>query len=110
MNNEVLILFTMDVELVSSGPTTSGPANNEQGARRVREYMEVIGDYGYKPKLKTIVIDVHNDRSFKDLSTTPAKQLKTVLDNLKPELEKYGMTPVSATYDQAITRFIKGTI
>ncbi len=300
MNSEVLILFTMDVELVSSGPVASGPANNEQGAQRVREYMEVLGDYGYKPTffihpelgaeqsdlflelqtegaglglhihaakfadgkyeqelgahsfdkqkeiiglgtemfenyfgfrpdifrpgcfsandytykvlsdlgfkggsicipgriwmdrycawggayphphfanynirlaegdstfveiplsvdmsqlmrhplgfdyyfdlrpgdvytnenvvprdhkqvlkniikqlvdgkpmLKTIVIDVHNDRNFKDLSTTPARQLKTVLDNLKPELEKYGMTPVSATYDQAITKFIE---
>ncbi len=60
-----------------------------------------------KPVLKTIVIDVHNDRNFKDLSTTPARQLKTVLDNLKPELEKYSMTPVSATYDQAITKFME---
>ncbi|MCD4825239.1 MAG: hypothetical protein K8S55_11600 [Phycisphaerae bacterium] len=60
-----------------------------------------------KPVLKTIVIDVHNDRNFKDLSTTPAQQLKTVLDNLKPELAKYGMVPVSATYGQAIDAFIK---
>jgi len=60
------------------------------------------------PVLKTIVIDVHNDRDFKNLSTTPARQLKTVLDNLKPELAKYEMIPVSATYDQAIERFKKG--
>lgn len=58
------------------------------------------------PVLKTIVIDVHNDRDFKDLSTAPAQQMKTVLDNLKPELAKYGMTPVSATYDQAIEAFV----
>jgi peptidoglycan/xylan/chitin deacetylase (PgdA/CDA1 family) len=61
-----------------------------------------------KPALKTIVIDVHNDRDFKNLSTIPAQQLKTVLDNLKPELAKYGMTPVGATYDQAIKKFREG--
>ncbi len=60
------------------------------------------------PSLKTIVIDVHNDRNFKDLSTTPAQQLRTVLDNLKPALAKHGMTPVGATYDQAIKTFKKG--
>ena len=60
------------------------------------------------PALKTIVIDAHNDRNFKDLSTTPARQLKTVLDNLAPELAKCGLTPVGATYDQAIEKFKKG--
>ena len=39
----------MDVELASSSPTASGPENNEEGARRISEYMEVLGDYGYSP-------------------------------------------------------------
>jgi len=63
-----------------------------------------------KPRLKTIVIDVHNDRNFRDLSTTPARQLRVVLDNLEPELAKYGLKPINATYDQAIERFRKISI
>lgn len=62
-----------------------------------------------KPILKTIVIDVHNDRNFKDLSTVPAQQLRTVLENLKPELDKYGLIPVNATYEEAIEEFRKRT-
>jgi len=58
-----------------------------------------------KPVLKSIVIDVHNDRNLKDISETPARQLRIVLDNLKPELANYGLVPVSATYDQAIEQF-----
>jgi len=57
------------------------------------------------PVLKTIVIDVHNDRNFKDISITPAKQLKAVLENLRPELGKYGLVPVNASYVEAIQQF-----
>lgn len=57
------------------------------------------------PALKTIVIDVHNDRDFRDLSTTPARQLRSILDALQPELARHGLRPVNATYDEAITRF-----
>jgi hypothetical protein len=58
------------------------------------------------PLLKTIVIDVHNDRDFKSLSTSPARQLQAVLQNLEPELATYGMAPISAGCDQAIDTFI----
>lgn len=58
-----------------------------------------------KPRLKTIVIDVHNDRNFKDMSTAPAQQLRCILDHLAPELANYGMKPVNATFEQAIGRF-----
>ncbi len=58
-----------------------------------------------EPKLKTIVIDVHNDRSFSDPAKTSARQLRTILDNLKPELERFRLHPVSATIGDAIERF-----
>ncbi len=58
-----------------------------------------------KPTLKTIVIDVHNDRNFADPEAVSAEHLKTVLDNLEPVLAEYGMIPVDATYDQAIEQF-----
>jgi hypothetical protein len=49
MEDEVLILFTMDVELPSSGAVVSGPSNNEEGVLRIKEYMDAIGEYGYTP-------------------------------------------------------------
>ncbi|MFA7157787.1 MAG: polysaccharide deacetylase family protein [Kiritimatiellia bacterium] len=58
-----------------------------------------------KPLLKTIVIDVHNDRNFTDLSTAPARQLRVVLDSLAPELAKINCRPVSAAFDEAIRIF-----
>ena len=57
------------------------------------------------PRLKTLVIDVHNDRDFADLSTTPARQLRTVLESLAPELSQHGLRPVNATFETAIERF-----
>ena len=57
------------------------------------------------PILKTIVVDVHNDREFKDVAKTPARQLREVLDNIEPELNKFGLKPVDATYDKAIELF-----
>ena len=57
------------------------------------------------PLLKTIVIDVHNDRDFRDPASPSARQLKTILDGLKPELAKHGFLPVSATLSEAISRY-----
>ena len=77
----------------------------------VRDHRKVLANIvrrldSDRPLLKTIVVDVHNDRSFKDLSTTPAQHLKTVLDSIEPELEKYGMVPVNSTFDRAIECFL----
>lgn len=77
-----------------------------------RDHAEVLANIVKQladddPILKTIVIDVHNDRNFKDLSTEPAKQLKTVLDNIRPELKKYRFIPENGTYYKAIDKFRK---
>lgn len=58
-----------------------------------------------QPLLKTIVIDVHNDRDFRDLSQAPAQHLRTILDNLAPILAAYGLNGVNATYTEAIRIF-----
>ncbi len=55
-----------------------------------------------KPLLKTIVIDVHNDRDFRDLSTAPARHLQTILENLSPVLSAHGLAMANATYSEAI--------
>ena len=58
-----------------------------------------------QPLLKTIVIDVHNDRDFRDLSTAPARHLQTVLRNLSPVLAAHGLVGANATYTEAIGMF-----
>jgi hypothetical protein len=58
-----------------------------------------------EPILKTVVIDVHNDRDFIDPETTSARQLRTMLNGLEPILNECGLRPVSATLEQAIERF-----
>ena len=147
-DNEVMILFTMDVEPPARADgRTSGPATVEEGGNRVRDYADALAAFGYvptyfihpelgetqadlfleedsgrdhaallrsivrqladeQPRLKTIVIDVHNDRDFIDLETTSARQLQAVLADLEPTLADFGLRPVSATVEQAIDRFI----
>ena len=58
-----------------------------------------------RPGLKTIVIDVHNDREFIDPQTTSARQLQVLLPGLEVILAQFGLRPVSATMEQAITAF-----
>lgn len=57
------------------------------------------------PALKTLVVDVHNDRDFLTPGATPARQLRAVLDGIEPELARHGLRPVSATMHQAVARF-----
>jgi len=59
-----------------------------------------------RPQLKTIVIDVHNDRDFLDKEATSARQLRTILTGLDPELATCGLRPVPATVEQAVDRFV----
>ncbi len=58
-----------------------------------------------QPGLKTIVIDVHNDRDFIDLQTTSGRQLQILLTGLEPILAEFGLRAVSATIEQAIDMF-----
>ncbi len=58
-----------------------------------------------RPGLKTIVIDVHNDRDFITPETTSAKQLQVLLTGMGPILAEFGLSPVSATMEQAIATF-----
>lgn len=58
-----------------------------------------------KPLLKTIVIDVHNDRDFVTPGATPAKHLRTILDNLGQEFDPHNLHPVSATMPQTVEYF-----
>ena len=59
------------------------------------------------PPLKTIVVDTHNDLEFLDMSKDSAQQLHTILECIKSELEKHGLSPVNATLDSAIQEFLK---
>ncbi len=58
-----------------------------------------------RPGLKTVGIDVHNDRDFIDQQSTSAKQLHTLLTSLEPVLAQFGLRSVSATMEQAIKAF-----
>ena len=48
-DSRAYILFTMDVENVAGSATASGPDSNAEGAQRIREYMEVLGERGFTP-------------------------------------------------------------
>src|SRR5690606_16310247 len=56
------------------------------------------------PPVRTLVIDVHNDRDFTGDSLA-AGHLRTLLENIKPEAAALGMTAVDATIDDVIARF-----
>jgi len=50
MNNEILVMFTMDVEPVTTDNTrVSGPKSNKEGEICVKNYISAIGEYGYTP-------------------------------------------------------------
>jgi len=54
------------------------------------------------PPVKTLVVDVHNDRDFSGVDTQAARHLRTVLEGLAPESKKLGLEPVSSTYDEVV--------
>ncbi len=57
------------------------------------------------PPVKTLVIDVHNDRDFTSAASQAANDLRTVLEGIKPECRELGWTPVSATYEEVIRHY-----
>ena len=50
------------------------------------------------PPLKTLVIDVHNDRDFVGVSQA-ARHLRDLLEGVAPEIRALGWQPVAATFD-----------
>ena len=49
-DRDVLVIFTMDVEpSTRADGHTSGPATTAEGARRVREYADLLREHGYAP-------------------------------------------------------------
>ena len=54
------------------------------------------------PPIKTLVVDVHNDRNFATEESQAAENLKTLLDRIEPECHDLGWDPVSATYEEVI--------
>jgi hypothetical protein len=57
------------------------------------------------PPVKTLVVDVHNDRDFTTGDSQAASDLRTVLDGIEPECRDLGWEAVSATYDEVIRRY-----
>lgn len=56
------------------------------------------------PPLKTLVIDVHNDREM-DGASKAAGHLRTLLDRIGPEIRQLGCRPQNATVGDVVDRF-----
>lgn len=54
------------------------------------------------PPVKTLVIDVHNDRDFTGADSQAAADLRAVLDGIQPEAAALGWDVIPATYDEVI--------
>ncbi len=59
------------------------------------------------PPVKTLVIDVHNDRDFISPDSEAAAHLKVVLDGIPLECAKLNWQAVSATYEEVISHFMQ---
>ena len=58
------------------------------------------------PPIKTLVVDVHNDRDFTGESSQAARDLRTILNGIEPECCDLGWTIVPTTYDEVIQRYL----
>lgn len=57
------------------------------------------------PPLKTLVVDVHNDRDFVSPTSPATGHLQAVLDGLVPTCDQLGWQIVPSTYQQVIEQF-----
>lgn len=57
------------------------------------------------PPVRTLVVDVHNDRDLASDDSQAAKDLRTVLDGIEPECRDLGWEVVAATYDEVIRHY-----
>lgn len=64
------------------------------------------------PPIKTLVVDVHNDRDFTSGDSQAAKDLSAVLDGIEPECRALGWEVVPATYNEVIRHYsaVHGTV
>ena len=61
------------------------------------------------PPVKTLVVDVHNDRDFTDQSSQAARHLQTVLQGLESECKELELERVPSTYDEVVKRFLQAS-
>ncbi len=57
------------------------------------------------PPVKTIVIDVHNDRDFKSEDSQAARDLRNLLETIGPECRRTGLEPQPSTYEDVVKLF-----
>ena len=57
------------------------------------------------PPVKTLVVDVHNDRDFRAQDSQAGRHLRAVLEGLEPECEALGLEAVASTYDEVVKHF-----
>jgi len=57
------------------------------------------------PPVKTLVVDVHNDRDFTTEGSQATTHLQAVLNGIEPECKKLGWQPVPATYNEVVRHF-----
>ena len=58
------------------------------------------------PPLKTLVVDVHNDRDFVAEDSQAAVHLRSLLDGIEPECHDLGWSPVASTYDVVVRDYM----
>lgn len=54
------------------------------------------------PPVKTLVIDVHNDRDFTGAESQAARHLRELLEGIEPECRSLGLTARGSTYDAVV--------
>lgn len=59
------------------------------------------------PPIKTLVVDVHNDRHFTGEGSQAARDLQAVLDGIEPECRALGWKVEASTYEDVIQRFLR---
>jgi hypothetical protein len=57
------------------------------------------------PTLRTLVVDVHNDRDFASSTSQAARNLRDVIDGIAEECQALGWQAVPATYGEVIARY-----
>lgn len=59
------------------------------------------------PPMKTLVVDVHNDRDFKSENSEAGRHLRAVLEGIEPECRAVGLKACPSTYAEAVEYFNK---
>ncbi|MDP6779988.1 MAG: hypothetical protein QGI83_24750 [Candidatus Latescibacteria bacterium] len=62
---------------------------------------------GDDPPLKTLVVDVHNDRDFTSEDSQAAAHLRSLLEGIESECHELGWRPVASTYDVVIRHYME---